>query len=95
MAVGIDSLLIFGVFLPYNRDAGLTLGVIGVDLGDGISGGEPRRRWPRKKRQKHKREQQQLRARSLIRLRIRPFPAGRNGFGCHLFRLTELGASAA
>jgi len=40
------------------------MGVIGVDLDDGISSGEPRRRWPRKKRQKHKREQQ-LRARGL------------------------------
>jgi hypothetical protein len=39
----------FHPFLPYNK---ATTGVIGVDLGDCISGGEPRCRWPRKKRQK-------------------------------------------
>ena len=34
------------------------MGVIGVDLRDVISGREPRRRGPRKKRQTNKREQQ-------------------------------------
>jgi len=39
--------------------------VIGVDLVDAVSGREPRRRWPRKKRQNNKREHSTVRARSL------------------------------
>ena len=49
-------------FLPYNR---VVLGVIGVDLVDVVSGCEPRRRGPRKKRQNNKREHSTVRARSL------------------------------
>jgi len=41
------------------------MGVIGVDLDEVISSGEPRRRWPRKKRQNNKREHSTVRARSL------------------------------
>ena len=42
------------------------LGVIGVDLDEVISSGEPRRRWPRKKRQNNKREHSTVRARGLV-----------------------------
>jgi hypothetical protein len=48
MSSGVVPELDFQALLPYNRGV---MGVIGVDLGDAISGCEPRRRWPRKKRQ--------------------------------------------
>ena len=47
---------------PYNKPI---TGVIGVDLDDVILSGEPRRRWPRKKRQKQQ-------TRTLNRTRSQP-----------------------